>query len=61
MPSLEEKHSKKKNINILGYLQSLGKTFMLPVALMSAMGILLGIGSAIDVIINNYPFLNSFF
>ncbi|MDR2007860.1 MAG: maltose/glucose-specific PTS transporter subunit IIBC [Alphaproteobacteria bacterium] len=51
---------KKKKINILGYLQSLGKTFMLPVALMSAMGVILGIGSAIDVIINTYPFLDSF-
>ncbi|MCL2567537.1 MAG: maltose/glucose-specific PTS transporter subunit IIBC [Alphaproteobacteria bacterium] len=52
--------SKKKKLNILGYLQSLGKTFMLPVALMSAMGVILGIGSAIDVIINTYPFLDSF-
>ncbi|MDR0484141.1 MAG: maltose/glucose-specific PTS transporter subunit IIBC [Alphaproteobacteria bacterium] len=56
----QQTSQKKKKLNTLGYLQSLGKTFMLPVALMSAMGVILGIGSAIDVIINTYPFLDSF-
>lgn len=42
---------KNSHFNLLGYLQSLGKTFMLPVALMSAMGILLGIGSALTLLL----------
>lgn len=42
---------KNSKINLLGYLQSLGKTFMLPVALMSAMGILLGLGSAFALLL----------
>lgn len=43
------------------YFQSLGKTFMLPVALLAAMGILLGIGSAFTggATVELFPFLGN--
>lgn len=47
----------------LGFLQSLGKTFMLPVALMAFLGIFLGISIAFtsDQLINELPFLGNDF
>ncbi|CRH21359.1 hypothetical protein BN1423_1490011 [Carnobacterium maltaromaticum] len=36
----------KKKFNFWEFFQGLGKTFMLPVALLAFMGLLLGIGSS---------------
>ncbi len=51
----------KKNISAWDFFQSLGKTFMLPVALLAAMGILLGIGAAFTggTTIETFPFLGN--
>ena len=48
-----------KKINFWDFFQSLGKTFMLPVSLLAACGLLLGVGSAFssDVTANILPFL----
>lgn len=45
------------------FLQNLGKTFMLPVALLAAMGILLGIGTAFSggTTLQMFPFLNNIY
>lgn len=45
------------------FFQSLGKTFMLPVALLAFSGILLGIGSSMgsDSVLKQLPFLDNFF
>ena len=42
------------------YLQKVGKSFMLPIAILPAAGLLLGIGGALSNpnTINAYPFLN---
>ncbi|NIZ18684.1 maltose/glucose-specific PTS transporter subunit IIBC [Entomospira culicis] len=47
--------------NFWGYFQSLGKTFMLPVSLLAAMGLLLGIGSAFTSsdMLARFPLLSS--
>lgn len=47
--------------SIMGFMQKLGKTFMLPVALLAAMGIMLGIGSAFtgSQVIKDFPFLGN--
>ena len=45
------------------FLQNLGKTFMLPVALLAFSGILLGVGSAFSgsALLQTLPFLDNFF
>ena len=50
-----------KKISTWEFFQSLGKTFMLPVALLAAMGILLGIGCAFTggTTIEMFPFLGN--
>lgn len=57
-----------KKINLWAFFQQLGKTFMLPVALLSFCGIMLGIGSSLssrDVItllpFLGHPFLQALF
>ncbi|MGV8956222.1 maltose/glucose-specific PTS transporter subunit IIBC [Lactococcus lactis] len=52
---------KKKKFNLGGFFQELGKTFMLPVALMAFMGLLLGLGSAFSSpsTIDSLPFLRN--
>jgi PTS system maltose and glucose-specific IIC component len=49
----------KKKTSLGGFFQSLGKTFMLPVSLLAAMGLLLGIGSGFTAssTIARLPFL----
>ncbi|MBC2850080.1 PTS maltose transporter subunit IICB [Cetobacterium sp. 8H] len=51
----------KNKISAWEFFQSLGKTFMLPVALLAAMGILLGIGAAFTggTTIEMFPFLGN--
>ncbi|MGL5232938.1 MAG: PTS transporter subunit EIIC, partial [Fusobacteriaceae bacterium] len=51
----------KNKISAWEFFQSLGKTFMLPVALLAAMGILLGIGCAFtgSTTIAMFPFLGN--
>lgn len=53
--------SSTKKISGWDFFQSLGKTFMLPVALLAAMGILLGIGAGFtgDTTIKMFPFLGN--
>lgn len=53
----------KNRISMWEFFQSLGKTFMLPVALLAAMGILLGIGAAFTggTTIEMFPFLGNVF
>ncbi|MEG1942094.1 MAG: maltose/glucose-specific PTS transporter subunit IIBC [Cetobacterium sp.] len=53
----------KSKISAWEFFQSLGKTFMLPVALLAAMGILLGIGAAFTggTTIQMFPFLGNSF
>lgn len=53
--------STKNKISAWEFFQSLGKTFMLPVALLAAMGILLGIGCAFTggTTIEMFPFLGN--
>ncbi|WP_297598993.1 maltose/glucose-specific PTS transporter subunit IIBC [uncultured Cetobacterium sp.] len=53
----------KNKISAWEFFQSLGKTFMLPVALLAAMGILLGIGAAFTggTTIEMFPFLGNSF
>ncbi|MEG0068823.1 maltose/glucose-specific PTS transporter subunit IIBC [Cetobacterium sp.] len=53
----------KSKISAWEFFQSLGKTFMLPVALLAAMGILLGIGAAFTggTTIEMFPFLGNSF
>ena len=41
--------SKEKKATFWEFFQGLGKTFMLPVALLAFMGILLGLGSSFPV------------
>ncbi len=55
--------SVKNKISAWEFFQSLGKTFMLPVALLAAMGILLGIGAAFTggTTIEMFPFLGNSF
>ena len=50
--------SKEKESDFLGVFQGLGKTFMLPVALLAFMGILLGLGSSFssESMIETIPF-----
>ncbi|MDP8162938.1 maltose/glucose-specific PTS transporter subunit IIBC [Pasteurella skyensis] len=52
---------KKNKLSAWEFFQSLGKTFMLPVALLAAMGILLGIGAAFTgkTTISMFPFLGT--
>lgn len=50
-----------KKINLWGFFQGLGRTFMLPVALLAAMGIVLGIGSAGLTLTSQFESLNTFF
>ncbi len=54
---------KRKKVSIGGFFQELGKTFMLPVALMAFMGLLLGLGSSFTSpsTIEILPFLNNKF
>ncbi|MGL4394588.1 MAG: maltose/glucose-specific PTS transporter subunit IIBC [Brevinema sp.] len=49
----------KQKVSLWDFFQGLGKTFMLPVALLAAMGILLGVGSSLTgtAITNSLPFL----
>lgn len=51
----------KKRIALGGFFQELGKTFMLPVALMAFMGLLLGLGSSFSspITIDAFPFLGN--
>lgn len=51
----------KKRITLGGFFQELGKTFMLPVALMAFMGLLLGLGSSFSspTTIDAFPFLGN--
>lgn len=51
----------KKRIALGGFFQELGKTFMLPVALMAFMGLLLGLGSSFSspTTIDAFPFLGN--
>ncbi|OJG82725.1 PTS system, maltose and glucose-specific IIBC component [Enterococcus ratti] len=51
---------KPKKISLWEFFQGLGKTFMLPVALLAFMGIFLGIGSSFssESILNTLPFLD---
>ena len=53
----------KNKIGIWEFFQNLGKTFMLPVSLLAAMGILLGIGAAFTgkTTIELFPFLGNDF
>lgn len=55
------KNNKKSRTSGWEFFQNLGKTFMLPVALLAAMGILLGIGAAFtgNTTIKMFPFLGS--
>ena len=50
---------KKKKATFWEFFQGLGKTFMLPVALLAFMGILLGLGSSFssESMIETVPFL----
>lgn len=50
---------KKKKATFWEFFQGLGKTFMLPVALLAFMGILLGLGSSFssESMIETIPFL----
>ncbi|MDN6664482.1 MAG: maltose/glucose-specific PTS transporter subunit IIBC [Tetragenococcus koreensis] len=52
---------KKKKFGLWEFFQGLGKTFMLPVALLAFMGIVLGVGSAFSspAIIEQFPFLEN--
>lgn len=52
---------KNQKISMWEFFQSLGKTFMLPVALLAAMGILLGIGAGFTgaTTIQSFPFLGN--
>lgn len=52
---------KKKKFALGGFFQELGKTFMLPVALMAFMGLLLGLGSSFSSqsTIDAFPFLGN--
>ena len=51
----------KQKISAWEFFQNLGKTFMLPVALLAAMGILLGIGAGFSgpTTIQSFPFLGN--
>ncbi|MCO8294357.1 maltose/glucose-specific PTS transporter subunit IIBC [Tetragenococcus halophilus] len=51
----------KKKSGLWEFFQGLGKTFMLPVALLAFMGIVLGVGSAFSspAIIEQFPFLEN--
>ncbi|HEY4537250.1 MAG TPA: PTS transporter subunit EIIC, partial [Erysipelothrix sp.] len=51
----------KKSSKFWAFMQSLGRTFMLPVALLAAMGILLGIGSGLSgaTTVEMFPFLGN--
>ena len=51
----------KKRIALGGFFQELGKTFMLPVALMAFMWLLLGLGSSFSspTTIDAFPFLGN--
>jgi len=53
--------NKKKRGSIMEFLQGLGKTFMLPVALLAFMGLFLGLGSAFtsETTIEAFPFLGN--
>nr|WP_263313483.1 maltose/glucose-specific PTS transporter subunit IIBC [Mammaliicoccus sp. Marseille-Q6498] len=53
--------TEKKQKNIWDFLQNMGKTFMLPVALLAFMGLILGIGSSFtsDSMIEIFPFLEN--
>ena len=48
----------KKQSNVWDFLQNMGKTFMLPVALLAFMGLILGIGSSFtsESMIDVFPF-----
>lgn len=50
-----------QKITLWGFMQQLGKTFMLPVALLSFCGILMGIGSSLSShdVITLMPFLGN--
>lgn len=52
---------KKKQSNVWDFLQNMGKTFMLPVALLAFMGLILGIGSSFtsESMIDVFPFLEN--
>lgn len=56
----DNKKVKKKSSKAWEFFQGLGKTFMLPVALLAFMGLLLGIGSAFTspTTIETFPFLD---
>lgn len=51
----------KKQSNVWDFLQNMGKTFMLPVALLAFMGLILGIGSSFtsESMIDVFPFLEN--
>lgn len=51
----------KSKINLWDFFQNFGKSLMLPVALLAAMGILLGIGSSLSgkAVLEVLPFLNT--
>ncbi|WP_460058010.1 maltose/glucose-specific PTS transporter subunit IIBC [Pseudolactococcus yaeyamensis] len=53
--------NKKKKFALGGFFQELGKTFMLPVALMAFMGLMLGLGSSFSSqsTIDAFPFLGN--
>ncbi len=59
--ALNMKKAEKTRVSGWEFFQSLGKTFMLPVALLAAMGILLGIGAAFTggTTIEMFPFLGN--
>lgn len=52
----------KKKTTMWEFFQSLGKTFMLPVALLAFSGILLGVGSSLSssAVKESLPFLDNF-
>ena len=51
---------KRGGINLFKQLQKIGKSFMLPIAILPAAGLLLGIGGALSEpnTVQAYPFLN---
>ena len=53
--------NKQSKSSLMDFLQGLGRTFMLPVALLAFMGLFLGIGSsfASETTINAFPFLRN--
>lgn len=58
---MQKMQKKKRKFALGGFFQELGKTFMLPVALMAFMGLFLGLGSSFSSLstIEAFPFLGN--